>query len=142
MIKQITKIRKYLEQEATSRFQGMQIIEYKELEKAFLYNIKQGNFEFIIILQDLKTGPKINFCFHQPFTKEEKAYWSGRYDFRVFNDLESRDYNFTRSTLQIKGYEEDKPIRVVMSRTIDTLIKFRRDLKWALVMGKNKEATQ
>lgn len=134
-LKLITKIRKWLDEEAAKTHPSLQILESKNIDKGYFYDIKTDHIRFCLILQDLKEGPKMNWVFHREFTQDEISYWKGRYTFKLLEE-ETKEFHYTKSRLQIKDVDNEEPIKVIMARKADTMRKFTKDLKWILVMGK------
>jgi hypothetical protein len=129
-LKLITQIRRWIEKEAPDE---LQVQEYKELANGFYYDFYRKNYRFCLVLQDLKSGPKVNWIFHKDLTDDEKAYWEGRYEFKV-----NGQDKITKSHLQIGDIHNHDEVKVLMTRTIPTLRVFRKDLRWILVMAKQE----
>jgi hypothetical protein len=131
-LKLITQIRRWLE---STPYEDLTITEHKTLSNGIYYDFKKGNFRFCLVMQDLKQGLRINWIFHRDLTPDEKEYWSGRYDFKV-----NGEDQITKSTLQIQDIHNHDEVKVLMSRNVETLRIFTKDLRWILVMarGDNK----
>lgn len=129
-LKIITQIKRWLEQECPEE---IRVEEQKELPNGIYYDFYKDQFRFCLVLQDYKQGPKVNWIFHREFTKDEKLYWEGRYDFKLHNEN-----NITKSTLQIQDIHNKDDVKVLMSRTIPTLRVFKKDLRWIIIMAKQE----
>lgn len=129
-VKIVTSIRKWLDTELDREFPNLKIIETKELEDAKYYDLQINQFRFCLVVQDLKSGPKLTWIFHREFTDDETDYWKGRYQFKLI-DIEG---NFTKSIIKIEDIQNTEPVRVVMTRQVTSLRMFIKELKWVLIM--------
>ena len=134
MIKLITQIKRWIEQEAKQTHPELQIQDHKEINNGEYYEFQYQKFNFSLIILDLKDQPKASWFFHKDFDQDEKSYWQGKYEFK----LAGLD-NYTKSVIQIEDIKNNLPVRTIMSRKIPTMRIFTKDLKWILVMGKKGE---
>ena len=127
-LKLITQIRRWID---TQPYESLKITEIKQLPNGIYYDFSKEGFRFCLVLQDFKEGLRVNWIFHRDLTEDERDYWEGRYAFKV-----SAENSITKSTLQIQDIHNHDEVKVLMSRTIQTLRIFQKDLKWILVMAR------
>ena len=132
------KIQDFLNNEVLEKYDGLKIITTGQNDEgANLVELAFKNIHFGMILQDFQ-NLKITWYFYEPLTDNELIFWKCKYGFKFF-DAPSKEYNIALSILNIKQHTFKGGIKVMMYGTMKSLKRFKIDLKWIIVMAKNRQ---
>jgi hypothetical protein len=94
-------------------------------------------FRFGCAFQKLKEAVKVTFYFYDCFSEDEQKYWFNKgYLFRLGST--EAEYNQTLAVMRLRNLQNDLPIKVIMFKQMDTLLKFKRNFKYIAGMLRNR----
>lgn len=134
-------VKEFMKGDAFSRHDELKLVKKADVKHGVLYDLECRGFRFGCILEDFQML-KLTFFFYEGLHDYEEIFWRRRYKFKLFSDADSKSYKFTITSLGIRDVLSNFPLKVVMSRYIESLSQFKRDLMHVVMMAKGRNHGQ
>ena len=136
------QIEAHMSDEACNIHHSLSNLNDGQLDDGIYKEFSIGEYRFGCALQKLSEKLKVTFYFYDCLTKDEHEYWQHKdyqfrlkdYQFRMNDCSNPTDYNHTLAVMRLRNIHKDLPVKVIMFKCLDTLLKFKRDFKYVGIM--------